>query len=585
MSGFLRPGSKGSKESFGIKFDALPAGESDFRRGAGARSSSLAPHAIASEAQARNTSGPPSTSGGQANLSGPRNNSLPVAKHRREILHLVETHATVIVLGETGSGKTTQIPQYLYEAGWADGERMIACTQPRRAAAASIAARVAEEMGCELGQLVGYSVRFDSVASQGATHIKFLTDGVLLREMMNDPLLTKYSLSTDMLLGLLKKIQKQRPDLRLIISSATLQAEELQKYFTAVATLQAEEPQKCFTAVTVLQAKELQKYFTAGSGKRSREVVAGAPSRSPAIISIEGRTHDVEVHYLQQPTSDYVRCAVTTAVDIHKADLPGDILIFLTGQEECEAVTKLLHEEARRLMGSSGYALRLMPIPLYAGMPGNLQKVAFQPTPRGFRKVIAATNIAETSLTLEDVVYVIDSCFVKQRCYNPIMGLESLLIAPTSQVLGKSDVHVIDSCFVKQSCYNTIMGLESLLTTPTSQAEGGRALAQGSTCYVAMHADASHSFTQLNLNDCALEHQDSVIHELRVNLGRREEDYKRQLPPATVPEMQRSDLCAMVLQSTIRAQIGPLRMDSKGVSNASSSINLVNPIAGASTMF
>ncbi|KAJ0017415.1 hypothetical protein Pint_10467 [Pistacia integerrima] len=182
---------------------------------------------------------------------------LPVYKYRTALLYLVETHATTIVVGETGSGKTTQIPQYLKEAGWADGGRVIACTQPRRLAVQAVASRVAEEMGVKVGEEVGYTIRFEDLTKKGVTMIKFLTDGVLLREMMDDPLLTKYSvimvdeahersISTDILLGLLKKvsivaardiqvfqIQRRRPQLRLIISSATIEAKSMSSFFHA----------------------------------------------------------------------------------------------------------------------------------------------------------------------------------------------------------------------------------------------------------------------------------------------------------------------------------------------------------------
>lgn len=142
---------------------------------------------------------------------------LPVYKHRESLLYLVESHGTTIVVGETGSGKTTQIPQLLAEAGWADGGRMIACTQPRQIAAQTVAARVADEMRVSLGSEVGYSIRFENVSTSGVTRIKYLTDGVLLREMMADPLLSCYSvimvdeahersIATDIILGLLKKV-------------------------------------------------------------------------------------------------------------------------------------------------------------------------------------------------------------------------------------------------------------------------------------------------------------------------------------------------------------------------------------------
>ncbi|GFH07699.1 uncharacterized protein HaLaN_02534, partial [Haematococcus lacustris] len=186
--GFQRPGSR-SQHAFGVTFDGP-------KSKAAAKENKDDEPSILSRANAQ----------------------LPVARCRRELLYLVEQHATVIVLGDTGSGKTTQIPQFLHEAGWTAGGMQVACTQPRRAAAASVAARVAEEQRCELGGAVGYAVRFDAVVTEGVTRIKFLTDGVLLREMMDDPLLTQYSvvmvdeahersLATDMVLGLLKKVQ------------------------------------------------------------------------------------------------------------------------------------------------------------------------------------------------------------------------------------------------------------------------------------------------------------------------------------------------------------------------------------------
>ncbi|KAI7836590.1 hypothetical protein COHA_009551 [Chlorella ohadii] len=336
-----------------------------------------------------------------------------------QLLYLVEAHATTVVVGETGSGKTTQLPQYLHEAGWTGGGRMVACTQPRRVAAMTVAARVAEEMGCRLGQEVGYAIRFEDVSTPGVTRLRFCTDGVLLREMMDDPLLQKYSvvmvdeahersLATDVLLGLLKKVQRRRPDLRVIISSATIEAEAIARFFD---TSNVRRP---VGHVEALPAE------------------GQPPSRSPALMSLEGRMHSVQVHYLETSTSNYLQSAVEAAIAIHKDDQPGDILIFLTGQDECEAAVKLLDEEGRRLQRSR-LKWRLQPVALYAGLPATHQLAVFEPAPRGVRKVIAATNIAETSVTLEGIVYVIDSCFAKQRCYNPLTGLESLLIAPISK--------------------------------------------------------------------------------------------------------------------------------------------------------
>ncbi|KAH9748943.1 putative pre-mRNA-splicing factor ATP-dependent RNA helicase DEAH9 [Citrus sinensis] len=364
---------------------------------------------------------------------------LPVYKYRTAILYLVETHATTIIVGETGSGKTTQIPQYLKEAGWADGGRVIACTQPRRLAVQAVASRVAEEMGVKVGEEVGYTIRFEdftnkvrhlssylsifgviifvmhagisSLAVQDLTAIKFLTDGVLLREMMDDPLLTKYSvimvdeahersISTDILLGLLKKIQRCRSDLRLIISSATI------------------------------EAKSMSAFFHARKGRRGLEGVELVPRLEPAILSVEGRGFNVQIHYVEEPVSDYVQAAVSTVLLIHDKEPPGDILVFLTGQDDIDATIQLLTEEARTSKkNSSG----LIILPLYSGLSRAEQEQVFSPTPRGKRKVVISTNIAETSLTLEGIVYVVDSGFSKQRFYNPISDIENLVVAPISK--------------------------------------------------------------------------------------------------------------------------------------------------------
>ncbi|KAG6641343.1 probable pre-mRNA-splicing factor ATP-dependent RNA helicase DEAH9 isoform X1 [Carya illinoinensis] len=336
---------------------------------------------------------------------------LPVYKYRTAILYLVEKHATTIIVGETGSGKTTQIPQYLKEAGWAEGGRVIACTQPRRLAVQAVAARVAEEMGVKLGEEVGYTIRFEDLTNSGTTMIKFLTDGVLLREMMDDPLLTKYSvvmvdeahersISTDILLGLLKKIQRRRPDLRLIISSATI------------------------------EAKSMSAFFQTSKRRRALEGEELRPRMDPAILSVEGRGFHVQIHFVEEPVQDYVQAAVSTVLLIHDQEPMGDILVFLTGQDDIDAAIHLLNEEAQtNRKHSSG----LIVLPLYSGLPRAEQELIFSPTPRGKRKVVISTNIAETSLTLEGIVYLVDSGFSKQKFYNPISDIENLVVAPISK--------------------------------------------------------------------------------------------------------------------------------------------------------
>ncbi|KAK9089038.1 hypothetical protein Scep_028120 [Stephania cephalantha] len=297
---------------------------------------------------------PSNSSSGYANIEKQKRR-LPVYNHRRAIQYLVETHATTIVVGETGSGKTTQIPQYLKEAGWAEGGRVIACTQPRRLAVQAVASRVAEEMGVKLGEEVGYIIRFEDVTKVGVTMIKFLTDGVLLREMMDDPLLTKYSvvmvdeahertLSTDILLGLLKKIQRRRPELRLVISSATIEARSMSAFFN-------------------LSKRR--------HGKQCEEV---GPKLEPTILSVEGRGYNIQIHYLEEPASDYLQAAVSTVLSVHDQEPIGDILVFLTGQDDIDACVQSLKEEARD--HGKRYS-ELVVFPLYSGLSRSIRTLSF----------------------------------------------------------------------------------------------------------------------------------------------------------------------------------------------------------------
>lgn len=319
--------------------------------------------------------------------------SLPIYQFRDEIIQAVREHQVLIIVGETGSGKTTQLPQYLHEAGFTKGGMKIGCTQPRRVAAMSVAARVAEEMGVKVGNEVGYAIRFEDATSD-KTVLKYMTDGMLLRELLTEPDLAQYSalmideahertVPTDIACGLLKDIARARPDLKLLISSATMDARKFQKYFD------------------------------------------DAP-----IFNIPGRRYTVDIHYTAQPEANYLAAAITTVFQIHITQGKGDILVFLTGQEEIEAAEANLQETARKL-GSKMRELIICPI--YANLPSDLQAKIFEPTPEGARKVVLATNIAETSLTIDGIVYVIDPGFVKENVFNPRTGMESLVVTPCSR--------------------------------------------------------------------------------------------------------------------------------------------------------
>ncbi|KAI5305281.1 hypothetical protein KEM56_004818 [Ascosphaera pollenicola] len=319
--------------------------------------------------------------------------SLPIYQFKDDLIQAMADHQILIIVGETGSGKTTQIPQYLHEAGYTKGGMKVGCTQPRRVAAMSVAARVAEEMGVKLGNEVGYAIRFEDQTSD-KTVLKYMTDGMLLRELLTEPDLAGYSalmideahertVATDIACGLLKDIAKARPDIKLLISSATMDAQKFQKYFD------------------------------------------DAP-----IFNIPGRRYPVDVFYTSQPEANYLAAAITTVFQIHTTQGPGDILVFLTGQEEIEAAEQNLQETARKL----GKRIPEMIIcPIYANLPSELQAKIFEPTPPGARKVVLATNIAETSLTIDGIVFVIDPGFVKENVFNPRSGMESLIVSPCSR--------------------------------------------------------------------------------------------------------------------------------------------------------
>jgi pre-mRNA-splicing factor ATP-dependent RNA helicase DHX16 len=319
--------------------------------------------------------------------------SLPIYAYRDQFLAALEQYQILVIVGETGSGKTTQLPQYLHEAGYTKGGLKVGCTQPRRVAAMSVAARVADEMGVKVGNEVGYSIRFEDATSD-KTVLKYMTDGMLLREFMTEPDLGGYSalmideahertVHTDILLALVKDLARERPDLKLLISSATMNASKFAEYFD------------------------------------------DAP-----IFNIPGRRYPVDIHYTPQPEANYLAAAITTVFQIHTTQGKGDILVFLTGQDEIEAAEQNITEISRKL-GSRVPELVICPI--YANLPSELQAKIFEPTPEGARKVVLATNIAETSLTIDGIVYVIDPGFVKENIYNPATGMSKLVAVPCSR--------------------------------------------------------------------------------------------------------------------------------------------------------
>ncbi|EPQ32387.1 uncharacterized protein PFL1_00583 [Pseudozyma flocculosa PF-1] len=336
--------------------------------------------------------------------------NLPIFKQRDTLLYMVERYPVTVVVGQTGCGKTTQLPQFLFEAGWASSGHQIACTQPRRVAATSVAARVAQEVGTVLGEEVGYTIRFEDCSHPSRTRIKYLTDGMLFRECMRDPLLSKYSVImideahergayTDMLLAILKKIHRKRPELRIIISSATIDAQAFVDFFSPDELPSTVEKQK----------------------QRQQETAA--------IVSLEGRMHPVELAYATEACSDYVRAAADTVMKIHLQEPQGDILVFLTGREEIDTC---LQDLADRMLNLPQGSLGLDLLPLHAGLTVEEQTAIFAPASRGSRKVVVATNIAEASVTIDGIRYVVDCGFVKLRTFNHRTGMDMLSVVPES---------------------------------------------------------------------------------------------------------------------------------------------------------
>ena len=322
---------------------------------------------------------------------------------RDEFLELYQKSQILVFVGETGSGKTTQVPQFvLFDDLPHLNGKVVACTQPRRVAAMSVAQRVASEMDVNLGEEVGYNIRFENNTSPN-TILKYMTDGMLLREAMNDPDLNSYStiildeahertMATDVLMGLLKGVIERRSDLKIVVMSATLDSQKFQRYFNE------------------------------------------AP-----FLPVPGRTHPVEIFYTPKPEKDYIEAALRTVLQIHATESKGDILLFLTGEEEIEDACRKIRLESDELVREAD-AGPMVVYPLYGTLaPAQQQKIfdkappALRPGGRPGRKCVVATNVAETSLTIDGIVYVVDPGFSKQKVYNPRIRVESLLVSPISK--------------------------------------------------------------------------------------------------------------------------------------------------------
>eukprot|EP00939_MAST-03C_sp_MAST-3C-sp1_P001404 g1404.t1 len=335
---------------------------------------------------------------------------LPIYPFRKEIVDTIFSSSSkaIVIVGATGSGKSTQIPQYLLDvATRVSGKPIIgrgqcvAITQPRRVAATTVAKRVAQERQTKLGGEVGYAVRFEDMSNDD-TRIRFLTDGLLLREAMVRRDLKRYkviildeaherSLHTDILLGFLKGLLRRREDLRVVVMSATLNARLFSDFF------------------------------------------GSAP-----VLRIAGRQHPVRMMYACDPQPDYVEAVVTSVLQIHvdEGEKSGDILAFLTGQEEIDSVASVLRARIAEILRESPPHLRpprLLVCPIYAAMPSAQQMRVFAPTPPQHRKVVLATNIAESSVTIPGIRFVIDTGFSKQRAYRAKTGVECLLVSPISR--------------------------------------------------------------------------------------------------------------------------------------------------------
>ncbi|KAK4697806.1 ATP-dependent RNA helicase DHR2, partial [Lecanoromycetidae sp. Uapishka_2] len=465
----------------------------------------------------------------------PIRKALPIWAHAAEIRQGLREKDVMLLVGETGSGKSTQVPQILAEEAWCKAQSVvatagkptnnyyqeianganeaswrkchvggcIAITEPRRVAAITLARRVAEEMGTPLGSSspsskVGYSVRFDNSTSP-STKIKFLTEGMLLQEMLRDPWLTAYSavivdevhergVNVDLVLGFLRRMSGGRYEgrggvpLKVAIMSATAEMERLGSFFEEAYEPESEVGERFEPLVFGKTTDSSDESEWSGIHSTSSEegdispaahtnggaMRNGLPHRSKPLPSglsregkssldglhddakilskaqvstcltpriatcyIEGRQYPVKINYTPEPAQDFVDAALRTIFQIHyKEPMPGDVLVFLTGQETVESLESLVKEYA---LGMSPDVPKMLVLPLFAALPQSAQQRVFQPAPPKTRKIILATNIAETSVTVSGVRFVIDCGKAKTKQFRTRIGLDSLLVKPISK--------------------------------------------------------------------------------------------------------------------------------------------------------
>ncbi|KAJ3046935.1 DEAH-box ATP-dependent RNA helicase prp22 [Rhizophlyctis rosea] len=328
---------------------------------------------------------------------------LPIYTYKEDLIEALQQYQCLVIVGDTGSGKTTQLPQYVLAS--MSSIRSIAVTQPRRIAAISAARRVSDEMGTRMGEEVGYSIRFERKASN-KTKLLYMTDGTLLRSCVSDPKIEDYdmvildeaherSLETDILFGLLRRACRLRPELKLVVMSATLDIDKFSEFF------------------------------------------GDCP-----VFSIPGRMYAVDILWQKKMKfatlkATYVQRAVETVMHVHQNEEPGDILVFLTGQQEIDQAMRKLNEMHEELdyheVRFKNHVRDIVIYPIYSALETLEQRAIFEPAREGVRKIVFSTNIAQTSVTVPGIRYVVDSGFVKQKMYDAQTGMDALVVVPISQ--------------------------------------------------------------------------------------------------------------------------------------------------------